>query len=245
MAQRRQTTRRADVRRQQTRAQRREAERKQRKGQAPKRSISSLNLIGGAIAVIVIAVIAVVVIVRATSLTGSSTGPPVATAADFNPGPMLKTGTTAPDFTLKDLNGKSYNLAAQRGHPVVLEFFAVWCPHCQAMAPVIQNLADTYKSKRVRVWSILSSPYGPNYDNSFGLDRTSASVTDVRNFAKKYGEHVPQLISPNFAVPNTYGGKSYPGIYVVNKKGVIIHASTGERPQSVLASAINSALKGS
>jgi hypothetical protein len=52
-------------------------------------------------------------------------------------------------------------------------------------------------------------------------------------------------VSPNFAVPNEYGVHEYPGIYVINKKGVITHASAGEQAQSVLEDAVNSALKGS
>lgn len=244
MAQRRQTTRRADARRQQTRAQRREAERKQRKDQAPRRGLSPAYLVGGALALIAIAVIAVVVFTRANPISKSATGPPITTPGAYQPNAnLLKVGTKAPNFTLKGVDGKSYSLAAQRGHPVVLEFFAVWCPHCQAEAPTIQKLADKYRSQGVRVWSILSNPYGPNYDNSYGLDRTPASAYDLKYFARTYREHVPQLISPNFAVPNEYGVHAYPGIYVINKKGVITHTSSGERPQSVLDNAINSALK--
>jgi peroxiredoxin len=156
---------------------------------------------------------------------------------------MLKVGTTAPDFTLHDAQGNGHSLADQRGHPVVLEFFAVWCPHCQREAPIINALANQYSAKGVRVWSILANPYGPNYDRSFGQDTTPASASDLEWFAKNFHEHVPQLIDPSFHVVNTYGVSSYPGIYVIDGRGKIVHASAGEQPESALSDAINSTLR--
>jgi cytochrome c biogenesis protein CcmG/thiol:disulfide interchange protein DsbE len=37
----------------------------------------------------------------------------------------------APDFTLKDLNGKSVKLSDYRGKIVILNFWGVWCQYCK------------------------------------------------------------------------------------------------------------------
>ncbi len=53
----------------------------------------------------------------------------------------LATGTQAPDFELKTLDGKSFSLSAElaRG-PAVLAFFKVSCPTCQYALPFLERL---------------------------------------------------------------------------------------------------------
>lgn len=230
-----------------TRAQRRAAERAQARQQAaqPKRDRTG-QIVGGVITALILAVVVIYALVRsnALGLTGHKTaGPALAVASDLHPvSSMLAVGQKAPNFTLKSVNGKSFTLAAQKGHPVVLEFFAVWCPHCQHEAPLIQKLTNQYTAKGVRVWAILANPYGPNYDNSYGLDTTPAKKADLAWFSRTFGEHVPQLIDPHFKVVNEYGVNGYPGIYVINAHGVIVHSSSGEQPYSTLANAVNKAM---
>ena len=61
---------------------------------------------------------------------------------------LLKAGTVAPDFTLKDLDGRAVSLADFRGKQVVLHFWASWCPDCREEVPEIkaaQAAADPTK----------------------------------------------------------------------------------------------------
>jgi thioredoxin 1 len=37
---------------------------------------------------------------------------------------------------------------------VVAEFFALWCPHCQVVGPIFENLARKYQGKKVTVVKI-------------------------------------------------------------------------------------------
>lgn len=50
-------------------------------------------------------------------------------------------GQLAPDFALTSFDGEPIRLAAYRGLPVVLNFWASWCPPCRAEAPVLRNVA--------------------------------------------------------------------------------------------------------
>ncbi len=50
-------------------------------------------------------------------------------------GQDVKVGQRAPDFTLSILDGDSAHLAQFRGHPVVLKFWASWCPTCRTEMP--------------------------------------------------------------------------------------------------------------
>jgi peroxiredoxin len=188
----------------------------------------------------------VVVFTRANPLIKSATGAPVTTPGAYQPkANLLKVGTKAPNFTLKGVDGKSYSLAAQRGHLVVLEFFAVWCPHCQAESSVIRQIQAAYAPKGVRIWAILASPYGPNYDKSNGTDLTLATKDDLAWFRRTFHEDVPMLVDPKFSVMKQYGNNGYPGIFVIDRNGVIVSSTSGEESYSVLAKALDKGLKAS
>jgi peroxiredoxin len=58
------------------------------------------------------------------------------------------------DFTVKDMNGAPVNLAAYRGRPLVLNFWATWCGPCKEEIPAFIALADKYKSSRIAILGI-------------------------------------------------------------------------------------------
>jgi cytochrome oxidase Cu insertion factor (SCO1/SenC/PrrC family) len=53
-------------------------------------------------------------------------------------------GGPAPDFKLQRLNGGTLSLADLRGRPVVLNFFASWCPPCRSELPLLQRDAAAH-----------------------------------------------------------------------------------------------------
>jgi cytochrome oxidase Cu insertion factor (SCO1/SenC/PrrC family) len=189
-------------------------------------------------------VIGVVMYALARSTTSQASAG-LTNAGDLNPAPsQFNVGTIAPDFTLRDSNGTSYSLAAQRGHPVLLEFFAVWCPICQGEAPIMAKLAKTYTPKGVRIWSILANPYGRNYEASGGTDLRLADKADLAWLARTFDVHYPQLIDPTFTVVNQYGINAYPGLYVIDKTGRVIFSSAGHHSYASLTAALDKALGG-
>ena len=46
---------------------------------------------------------------------------------------------TAPDFSLKDIQGKTFRLSSQRGNPVIMFFGTTWCPACRSEMPRYQR----------------------------------------------------------------------------------------------------------
>lgn len=192
---------------------------------------------------------AIVIAILGYSLLRSNTSTATATGlADpnaLNPNPsLLAVGSKAPDFTLRDVAGRPFHLAAQRGHPVLLEFFATWCPVCQAEAPALAKVTLAYVPKNVQIWAILANPYGQDYESSGRTDLRLADRHDLSWYARTFKVSHPQLIDPSFATVNQYGAKSYPTIYVVNSKGIITFANSGREPYAVLAKELNKALKG-
>lgn len=58
----------------------------------------------------------------------------------------METNQLAPDFELKDLNGKSVSLKSLKGKIVILDFWATWCQPCIASFPGMQKAVDYYKN---------------------------------------------------------------------------------------------------
>jgi peroxiredoxin len=66
--------------------------------------------------------------------------------APFKPITMV-----APDFSLKDLQGKTFQLSKYSGKPVLLFFGTTWCPACRAEIPAYKEIYATYSLKGLKV----------------------------------------------------------------------------------------------
>ena len=125
----------------------------------------------------------------------------------------LTTGTKAPDFELRTLDGKPFSLsdALARG-PVVLAFFKVSCPTCQYTFPFLERLHKAYGQKGVRV---------------VGISQNGAK--DTAAFIKEFGISFPMLLDDtrSYPVSNAYGLTNVPSIFWVAQDGEIEVSSVG------------------
>ena len=123
-------------------------------------------------------------------------------------------GLPAPDFTLPGLDGNTYSLSSQRGKPVVLEFLATWCPHCQDEAPMMNQLDAAYKSRGVQMFGINATPLG--HDHS-----SPATIADLQWFHDTYSVTFPLLFDKELKSANDYGVYFYPSVFIVDQKGIV------------------------
>lgn len=125
----------------------------------------------------------------------------------------LATGTRAPDFALKTLQGKRFSLSEElaRG-PVVLAFFKVSCPTCQYAFPYLQRLYKAYGNKGIAI---------------LGVSQNDANETAA--FAKDFGVTFPLLLDDtrSYPVSNAYGLTNVPTIFWVAQDGEIEVSSVG------------------
>lgn len=144
---------------------------------------------------------------------------------------LLAVGTYAPNFTLKTPQGASVGLSSYRGHAVLLEFFATWCPHCNAEGPHLATIANSLKAKGIRFLSV-------NADGE--------TAPSVYAFHRYYGLPYPALLDPSSTpgsfnqegaagqVTNVYKVEAFPTFYVLDKTGKITWRSDGEQPDALL-----------
>jgi cytochrome c biogenesis protein CcmG/thiol:disulfide interchange protein DsbE len=64
--------------------------------------------------------------------------------------PALASGA-APSFEFKTFDGQTIGLAALRGKPIVLNFWASWCQPCREEAPILQAVWEQYRTQNLMV----------------------------------------------------------------------------------------------
>lgn len=166
----------------------------------------------------------------APGIGGIEDQPASAAAPPSNPN-LLTAGTTAPGFTLKTPTGETVSLSDFRGKAVLIEFFATWCPHCNAESPHIRSLSKSLPSSKYAFVSI-------NADGE-----TAPSVFAYHLY---FGFDFPALLDPSsrpgsFSSPGdagpvsvAYRVQSFPTFYVVDTNGRVAWASDGEQPNALL-----------
>lgn len=132
-------------------------------------------------------------------------------------GAKAELGKLAPDFALKDLDGKETTLSQHLGKHVVLEWFSPGCPACKQAygeGGALRELPGRLKKEGV-VWLVMNSD-GPN--------EKGADPKKNKDFAEANGMKSPILFDPTGAVGKAYGAKTTPHCFVVSDKGVLVYA---------------------
>lgn len=90
-------------------------------------------------------------------------------------GPAPKVGEPAPDFTLKTITGQDLQLSSLQGRPVLLNFWATWCPPCRAEIPDLDQVARERADTGLAVVAI-------NLQEDLTTAATYLMTLDIRTF---------------------------------------------------------------
>jgi peroxiredoxin len=133
---------------------------------------------------------------------------------------MLAPGKDAPDFTIKDTEGKAFTFSTLKAgkRPAVLVFWSIFCEPCRFEMPFIQKMYDRYKEKGLDVVSIALD--GEPLKNS------------IAGFVKQEGYSFRVLIdeldeNEAFKVSDPYGVGGTPTLFVVDRAGKVTFSRAG------------------
>ena len=127
---------------------------------------------------------------------------------------IIKLGEPAPNFQLRDLNGHLITLSDLRGKVVLLNFWATWCGPCRVEMPAMEQLYRMFQRKDFEILAVSTDAQG---------------VAITRPFQQENRLTFPILHDPDYRVGLTYGARSLPMTFLIDRLGIIRHQVFGAR----------------
>ena len=119
------------------------------------------------------------------------------------------------NFVLKDMNGKDFNLASQKGKVILLDFWATWCPPCKVEIPWFIEFQRTY---------------GPQGFTVVGVS-VDDSMAKLKPFADQFKMNYPVLVGDgrdDVKGPKAYGPMwGLPKTFLIGRDGKICKTHVG------------------
>lgn len=118
---------------------------------------------------------------------------------------VLQIGQAAPDFALESLTGEKVRLSDLKGKPVVINFWATWCPPCRKEMPEFQQVYDQYRDAGLQFYAI----------------NVGESKVAVEDYRQRLGVHFPILIDKNEEAQTAYKILPLPSTFFIDREGII------------------------
>jgi len=127
----------------------------------------------------------------------------------------LEKPVAAPDFTLLDMDEKSYSLKDYRGKYVLLNFWATWCPPCRREMPSMESLHQTFADSKLVVLAV------NEYEDP---DHVFSYMGELDVFPT-----FPILFDTDSKVSELYEVRGLPTSFIINPQGQVIYRAVGGR----------------
>lgn len=124
---------------------------------------------------------------------------------------IIQDPVPAKEFVLVNLAGETVALSNHLGQPVMVNFWATWCPPCRKEMPIIQKYADLFDDRLV----VLAINAGEE-----------ESV--VQNFVIDSGLDLQFLLDPTNSVAELYAVRGFPTTLFINTEGSLVATHIGE-----------------
>lgn len=138
-------------------------------------------------------------------------------------GPANKTvqaGDLAPDFELAALDGRRIKLSDLKGQPVLVNFWATWCPPCKAEMPLIIDAYRAHQAGGLRVLAIDTT--------------ANDNVQDVKNFVAQHQMPFDVLLDVDDSVGGGWNTLGLPSSYFIDKTGKVVSVRVGQMTEQEL-----------
>jgi peroxiredoxin len=127
--------------------------------------------------------------------------------------PSPRAGFLAPDFHVETLDGEVLTLSDLRGRPVVLNFWATWCPPCRAEMPALEAAYREHGDEGLEI---------------VGMDATSQdSLPAVVAFVDELHLTFPIGLDTSGEVQRLYLIRAFPTTFFIDRQGTIREVAIG------------------
>jgi peroxiredoxin len=170
-------------------------------------------------------------LVRPTILALLALASACSETSSASPGVTPSTTGTAPDFTARDVGGKTFRLSDHAGQVILLDFWATFCEPCKAEFPHLRGIYDKRRAQGLVVVGV--SMDGPE------------TVADVTSFVKRFEINFPVVTDEDSHIASLYNPKkSMPLSVLLDRSGRIVAVREGYNPgeEALLAADIDKAL---
>ncbi len=127
-------------------------------------------------------------------------------------------GKKAPDFTLTDMNGKTYKLSSLRGKNVIAVFWSEGCPHCRVDLPLLNDFYT--KNRQKHNFEVLA----------ITRKGDAGSVKRTTDFVSQNKLQFPVLLYTEDSLSNDYNIKYIPTAFYIDPDGKIVELTVGTPP---------------
>jgi cytochrome c biogenesis protein CcmG, thiol:disulfide interchange protein DsbE len=131
--------------------------------------------------------------------------------ADVRPDVGPRVGNLTPDLALKGLDGQQVKLSELRGKPVMVNFWATWCPPCKQEMPDIEKAYKKYRDEGVVF---------------LGVDQME-DLDTVQKFVKENGYSWTFLLDADGAASRLFRASALPTTFFIDRQGIIRDMQVG------------------
>lgn len=117
----------------------------------------------------------------------------------------LKVGEPAPDVVIKLTSGDTLKSETFKGNPLVLFFYANWCPCSHNSAALVQNAYEEYRGNGINFISI-------------GIQD---GESDLRSFVKRHGFTFHTALDTGGKISDAFGVTTTPTTIIIDRDGKI------------------------
>ena len=136
--------------------------------------------------------------------------------------------TAAPDFSLRDLQGRTHTLADYEDLVLVLNFWATWCPPCRAEIPDFVEAYDELNGQGLEI---------------IGITMEDISAGDLEDFAREMKMNYTVAFGTEEVARSYRPGQYIPATIIIDKKGVIRHRHVGSMEKDALLKVVTPLLE--
>ena len=130
----------------------------------------------------------------------------------------------APDFTVTDMDGNSVSLSDKFGKPIIVNFWASWCPPCKSEMP---DFEEAFKEYGNEITFMMVNMTGGR-----------ETVESAKSFIEKSTYSFPVYFDTEYQAAMTYGVSSIPQTIFIDKDGNLTAYAQGMIDKNALDTGI-------